>query len=314
MLCIHFLKFNCAKTRTMATHTILTTPEERFNDLPGFPYQPHYIKHNDVRMHYIDEGQGEVILLLHGEPSWCYLYRKFVPILSPYYRVVAPDFIGFGKSDKYASMDDYDYNMHLDSLLDFIDQLELKNITVVVQDWGGLLGLGAVGQRPDLFARLVIMNTTLPTGDKPMPFSFKLWQNYAHHWPFFTAEGIVKFGTYQPMSKEVYNAYAAPFPSRKYMAGARKFPPMVPSTPNMPGVKEMLQAREVLQQWQKPALVMFSDQDPIMRGRDKWFRRSIPTAENEPFIEIKDAGHFLQEDKGEEIAQHILEFMQRRPL
>lgn len=292
---------------------LLRTPEERFINLPGYPFAPHYIEHNGARMHYFNEGKGETILCLHGEPSWSYLYRKFVPVLSPFYRVIAPDFLGFGKSDKYPKQSDYSYQMHLQSLLDFIEQLQLDNITLVCQDWGGLLGLGAVGEIPNKFARLVIMNTTLPTpkGNEPVPLPFKLWQLYAKYHPWFPVSGVIKMATVQPISREVLAAYDAPFPSNKYKAGAKVFPALVPTKGGMPGIEEMAKAKEVLKTWQKPALVMFSDKDPIMRGRDKWFRNNIPTANQQPHITINDAGHFLQEDKGEEIANYIKEFMKR---
>ncbi len=292
----------------------LRTPDKYFENLPGYNFEPHYFEHNDMRVHYIDEGEGEVVLCLHGEPSWCYLYRKFFPILTPHFRVLSMDFIGFGRSDKYTRTGDYSYQMHLDTLLAFLEHTQLKGITLVVQDWGGLLGLGALGKKPDLFARVVIMNTFLPIGNRPMPLAFKAWKTFSQYSPAFPIGGVIKSGTYQPLSAEVRAAYDAPFPNSSYKAGARAFPALVPTSPDDEGVAEMQQAREVLKQWQKPALVMFSDKDPIMAGGDKWFRGNIPTAENEPFIEIKDAGHFLQEDKGEEIAQHILEFMQRRPL
>ncbi len=292
----------------------LRTPEASFANISDFNYSPNHIEINGGRMHYIDEGRGEIVLCLHGEPSWCYLYRKFIPILEKKYRVVAPDFFGFGKSDKPSKMSDYSYQFHLDSLLSFIDTAGLKNITVVVQDWGGLLGLGAVGARPGLFSRLVIMNTFLPVGKRKFPPPFKIWRAFAKYYPGMPVGGVVKMGCYQPMNTAVKAAYDAPFPSNKYKAGAKAWPLLVPEKPTDPGVKEMLQAREVLYKWNKPALVMFSDKDPIMRGGDKFFRGKIPSAKNEPMITIKDAGHFLQEDKGEEIARHIDEFMKRNPL
>ena len=289
----------------------IRTPDHHFNNLPDFNYGPNYIEHKGARVHYLDEGQGEIILCLHGEPSWCYLYRNFIPVLSSSYRVVAPDFIGFGKSDKYTKVKDYTFQMHFDMLVDFIEQTDLTDITVVVQDWGGLLGLSVLGKLPERFARVVIMNTFLPIGNRPMPLPFKLWKGFAKYSPFFSAGSIVKFGTAQPMSSAVKKAYDAPFPSDKFKAGARAFPLIVPSKPNDPGVTEMKHAREVIKKWEKPALVMFSDKDPIMRGGDKWFRYNIPTAKDQPFIEIKNAGHFLQEDKPEEIAGYIKKFMKR---
>ena len=289
---------------------ILRTPDERFENLPDFPYQPNYVEINGARVHYLDEGEGEVILCLHGEPSWSYLYRKFIPILAPKYRVIAPDFIGFGRSDKYAEVKDYTFQMHFDTLMAFIEKLQLRDITVVVQDWGGLLGLSALGECPDWFSRVVIMNTFLPTGKRPMPLPFKLWRAFAKYFPNMPVGGVLKFASAQPMSKAVKAAYDAPFPDKSYKAGTRAFPLLVPSKPDSPGVDKMLQARAALKEWHKPALVMFSDKDPIMRGGHKLFMGIIPSETKQPFIEIKDAGHFLQEDKGEEIAGHILKFME----
>ena len=290
---------------------VVRTPEDRFTGIREFPYKPHYVEINGVRVHYIDEGRGEVILCLHGEPSWSYLYRKFVPILSPHYRVIAMDFVGFGKSDKFTEVEEYSYRMHLNTLLEFIEKLDLKNITVVVQDWGGLLGLGAVGEIPERFARLVIMNTFLPIGNRPMPLAFQLWRAFAKYYPGLPVGFILRIGTYKKINKQVVKAYNAPFPGRKYKAGAKAWPLLVPMKSSDPGVAEMKKAREALSQWKKPALVMFSDKDPIMGGGDRFFRGIIPTAEEQPKIVIKDAGHFLQEDKGEEIAGHIKAFMQR---
>jgi len=290
---------------------IIRTPDQHFENLPNFSYKPNYIEHKNTRIHYLDEGQGEVILCLHGEPTWSFLYRKFIPVLTPDYRVIAPDFIGFGRSDKYTKMKDYTFRMHFDMLVDFIEKTDLKDITVVVQDWGGLLGLAVFGKISERFARVVIMNTFLPIGNRPIPAAFKAWRTFARFTPNLPIGDIVKFGTAKPMAKEIKAAYNAPFPSSKYKVGAKAFPLLVPLKESEPGVAEMKHAREVLKQWQNPALVIFSDKDPIMRGGDKWFRHNIPTAKDQPFIEIKDAGHFLQEDKGEEIAGHIKEFMER---
>jgi len=294
--------------------SILRTPDDQFANLPDFPYEENYIQLDDTRLHYVDEGNGEPVLCLHGEPTWSYLYRKFIPLLSPDYRLIAPDFIGFGKSDKYQRLNDYSYSMHYNKLKQFIEKLELKGITLVVQDWGGLLGLGVLGEIPERFARVVIMNTFLPVGKRPMPLPFKLWRNFARFHPSLPVGFIMKLGCYKrkQLTPAVINAYKAPFPSKQYKAGAKAWPLLVPQKPHDDGVKEMTRAREVLENWQKPALVMFSDKDPIMRGGDKFFRKRIPTAQNEPGITISNAGHFLQEDKGEAIAQEIKAFMKRR--
>lgn len=292
---------------------VIRTPDARFVDLPGYPFQPHYVEVNGLRMHYIDEGQGEVILCLHGEPSWSYLYRKIIPLLARSYRVVAPDFIGFGRSDKFTERDEYSFKMHHDSLVAFIEATELTDITLVVQDWGGLLGLTVASEKPDLFKRLVIMNTGLPTGEEPMGKSFMRWREFAASQSDMPIGAVIFNGVAQKeqMTTDVLLAYDSPFPNVSYKAGAMAFPLLVPTQPGDPGASEIKQAREVLSHWQKPALVMFSDKDPITHGLDSFFRALIPGAQGQPEIVIENAGHFLQEDKGEEIAQHILEFMKR---
>ncbi len=279
----------------------------QFAAIQDFPYEPHYVDFEGLRMHYVDEGQGETILALHGEPTWSYLYRKFIPVLSDY-RFIAPDMIGFGKSDKIVGLPEYSFELHLRSLENLIDKLELNDITLVVQDWGGLLGLSLLGAHPERFKRVVILNTFLPIG-KRLGLGFRMWQWYARFNPFFTAGGIVQFATVQRLSKEVVAAYDAPFPNRKHMAGARAFPSLVPSRPDAAGVERMKTARRVLGEWRKPALVMFSDKDRVLGGLEGFFYDLIPTANDRPRIVIEGAGHFLQEEKGAEIAGHIRAFL-----
>jgi haloalkane dehalogenase len=293
----------------------LRTPDERFVDLPDFPYPPHYVEvPGGLRMHYVDEGQGDPILCLHGEPSWSYLYRKMIPTLSEHGRVIAPDLIGFGRSDKPVGKDAYTYALHHDALAAFVEKLDLRRITLVCQDWGGLLGLPVAMEMPDRFARIVIMNTGLPVSGKPLTPGFMAWRKFAEKSQDMDIGRVIDGATVSKLTPEVMAAYNAPFPDLRYKGGALKFPLLVPISEDAEALPHMRKAAEALKQWTKPALILFSDKDPVTVGGDKYFRALIPSAENEPEITIEDAGHFLQEDKGEEIAEHIAAFIQRRPI
>lgn len=295
---------------------VIRTPDERFADLPGFPYAPHFVEIRDMRIHYVSEGQGQTILCLHGEPTWSYLYRKMIPILAERHHVVAPDFIGFGRSDKFTLHEEYSFQMHVDMLRGFLELLDLRDLTLVCQDWGGLIGLRVAAELPERFARLVIMNTGLPTGDDPMPPAFHQWQQFAASMPDLPVGMIIQRTLIKgdEVDPRVIAAYEAPFPDPSYKAGAAIFPALVPTSPKDPGAEGMRRTREVLSKWTKPVQVMFSDSDPITKGGDRWFRKLIPSAQEQPEIVIREAGHFLQEDKGEEIAGHIVEFIARTPL
>lgn len=292
----------------------MRTPDERFQNLPDFPYEPSYVEVNGLRMHFVEQGEGDPILCLHGEPSWAYLYRKMIPTLSTVGRVIVPDLIGFGRSDKLPNKDDYTVALHAQQLVGFIEALDLRNVTLVCQDWGGLLGLPIVAEHPDRFARVVVMNTFIPTGDEPASEGFLRWRGFAAKQTDLDVGFILQSGCVTKLAPEVIAAYNAPFPDASYKAGAHQFPLLVPITPDNPASDWMRNARKFFATWTKPALVMFSDSDPVTRGGDNFFRKLIPSANDEAEITIAGAGHFLQEDKGEEIAAHIKQFIERRPV
>ncbi|TNF24304.1 MAG: alpha/beta fold hydrolase [Bacteroidetes bacterium] len=290
---------------------MLRTPDERFYGLPGYPYDPNYVEINGGRFHYLDEGTGEVILCLHGHPTWSYTYRKLVPVLKKNYRVIVPDFFGFGRSDKFTRTKDYSFFLHYRSLIRFLEKTELKDITLVVQGWGGLIGLSVLGKHPDLFKRVVIMNTSLPIGNERISFGFMLWRSIARFFPTFPIRNVIKWGTYRTAQIQVLEGYEAPYPDEKYKAGLRMLPSLIPTGSEDDGVRQLKRAREVLSTWQKPALVLFSENDHVNKGAERWFLENIPTAKLEPEVIIERAGHFLTEDRGEEIADHIHDFILR---
>ena len=296
--------------------TILRTPEARFENLPDYDFAPHYAQIGDTRLHYVDEGVGEeTVLCLHGEPTWSYLYRHIIPPLAASCRVLAPDMVGFGKSDKYASEDDYSYQMHYEKLLAWLEALDLRNITLICQDWGGLLGLALAANEERRFARLVILNTFLPSGEDKISPAFMQWRAFSQKVGRRMQVGrlIAQTITSYALPAEIIAAYDAPYPDDSYKAGAAIFPSLVPIRPEMPGAAEMRTARAKLAGWTKPAQVMFSDGDPILGGAAGFFRRLIPSAAQQPEITIRGAGHFLQEEKGDEIANQVLAFMARTP-
>ena len=292
---------------------ILRTPDERFENLPQFPFAPNYTNFGAARIHFVDEGEKsakETVLMLHGEPSWSFLYRKMIPIVRDAgHRVIAPDLIGFGKSDKFTEAARYTYAMHVESIRTLIENLGLRNITLVCQDWGGLIGLRAAAEMSERFSRIVAANTFLPTGDEKIPKAFKIWLAMSQATPFFPVGKFVKMGCRTKLSGEVVDAYDAPFPDKTYKTAARVFPTLVPVTPDNPASAANREAWEVLRKWEKPFLTAFSDGDPITRGADRVLQERIPGANGQNHTTIKDAGHFLQEDKGEELAQVVVDFI-----
>jgi len=290
---------------------ILRTPDERFATLPDYPFAPHYVQVGEVRIHYVDEGPPEAppVLLLHGEPTWSFLYRKMIPpIAAAGFRVIAPDLVGFGKSDKPARREDYTYQRHVDWIRGLLEVLDLREITLFGQDWGGLIGLRLAAEYPDRFARIIAANTFLPTGDVALGPAFEAWKKFSQEVPEFPVGGIVQSGCVKPLPPEVVAAYEAPFPDESYKAGARQFPLLVPATPDDPAAPGNRRAWEVLGRWDKPFLTAFSDSDPITRGADKILQQAIPGAKGQPHRTIEGAGHFLQEDKGEELAAIVVAF------
>lgn len=290
---------------------VLQTPAERFENIPGYPFPENYLEVKPgLRMHYLDEGakNDPVVLLLHGEPSWSYLYRKMIPILVEHgFRAVVPDLIGFGKSDKYSDPKAYTYQNHLGWLNAFIDGLALHNITLFCQDWGGLLGLRIAAERSDLFDRIVAANTTLPTGDVPFPEAMKAWQNFAKSSPDFNIGQVINMGTTSKLTPEIIAAYNAPFPAEEYKAGARIFPSLVPSEADDPESINNRVAWAKFSQWNKPFLTIFGDADPIMKGAEKYFHKIIPGTKGQEH-QIIPAGHFIQEDQGELLANAVVAF------
>jgi haloalkane dehalogenase len=297
---------------------ILRTPDERFANLPGFPFTPNYVEvtasgGDSLRVHYLDEGprDADIVLLMHGEPSWCFLYRKMIPVLTAAgLRAIAPDLVGFGRSDKPVERDDYSYAAHVEWMRSALfDALDLRDVTLVGQDWGGLIGLRLVGEHPERFARVVAANTFLPTGDTNPGEAFLRWQRFSQTVEDFSVSFIVSTGCTSELPADILAGYDAPFPDDRYKAGARQFPMLVPSSPDDPASHPNRQAWDVLRKFERPFLTAFSDEDPITRGADRVFQRDVPGCAGQPHTTIAGGGHFLQEDRGEELAQVVASFV-----
>jgi haloalkane dehalogenase len=296
--------------------TVMRTPDERFSALPDFPFEPHYAEVGDgLRVHYLDEGPFDAapVLLMHGEPSWSFLYRKMIPgLVAAGHRCVAPDLIGFGRSDKPGDMADYSYRRHVDWMSELVvDRLNLRGITLFGQDWGGLIGLRLVTADPDRFARVVIANTGLPTGERPPTEAFLGWRKFATETPVFPIGTIVSGGCATKLSDEVVAAYDAPFPNDTYKAGARAFPPLVPISADDPAHDDNVKAWEILSAFDRPFLCAFSDGDPITKGGEREFIAKVKGAQGQPHTTVEGGGHFLQEDKGPELARLVSDFIAR---
>jgi haloalkane dehalogenase len=298
---------------------VLRTPDDRFDGLPGWTFAPRHAEvpsgdGGSLRVHFVDEGPrgAPVVLLLHGEPSWSYLYRKMIPgLVAAGLRAVAPDLVGFGRSDKPAERSEYTYQRHVDWLRAFVHGQRLEGLTLFCQDWGGLLGLRLVAEEPERFARVVAANTFLPTGDAPVGEAFERWRRFSQQVPEFPAGRILQMGTTTDLPPEVVAAYDAPFPDASYQAGARHFPTLVPTRPDDPASEANRRAWVSLERFARPFLTAFSDADPITRGAEAALQARIPGARGLAHPTIHGAGHFLQEDRGEDLARIVADFVAR---
>jgi haloalkane dehalogenase len=300
---------------------VLRTPDARFASLPGFPFQPCYAEvpagdGTPLRIAYVDEGARTAppLLLLHGEPSWSYLYRSMIPpFVAAGHRVVAPDLVGFGRSDKPAEADAYTYAAHVAWMQSFVHHLALDRVTLFCQDWGGLIGLRLVAAEPDRFARVIASNTGLPTGDLPMPDAFRRWRTYSQSVAPFDAGLIVHRGTCRGIGEEARTAYNAPFPDESYCVGARRFPLLVPDSPHDPEAPANRAAWLALERFERPFLTVFGANDAITAGADRLMQARIPGTRGQPHQVLGDAGHFIQEDHGPTLATLVLAFIVANP-
>jgi len=294
----------------------LRTPDARFSDLPDYPFAPNYANVNDYRMHYVDEGDrdGEVVLMLHGQPTWSFLYRHMIPIVADAgHRVIAPDLLGFGRSDKPVDVDTHTYAFHVDAMHRFVEALDLQDVTLVVQDWGALIGLRVAAENPERIARIVIANGGLPTGHQEIGPAFMQWRQSV---VAMRAAGDMPVGQIMQVAGTgaAAAAYDAPFPEARYKAGPLSLPLLVPISTDDPASQDNVRAWQELEQWEKPFLTAFGDSDPITRGGDLVFQQRVPGAAGQNHTTIAGGTHFLQETHGDVWAQIIIEFIRDNPL
>jgi haloalkane dehalogenase len=287
---------------------IYRTPDERFDGLPGYPFEPRYLEQDGLRMHYVDEGRGDPVLLLHGEPTWAFLYRKLIPALAGVGRTLAPDYFGFGRSDKPTRIEDYSYDFHYASIARFATELDLRDATMVVQDWGGPIGLRLAVEHPERVARLVILNTGIGAGRAPSEEWLRFRDFVRRVGSELVPGQLIRISCVSELADDVVEAYNAPFPTPESKAGILAFPEHVPTELDHPNAPKLLEVRAALEHWEKPALVLFSDSDPIFSTvAAEHMASRIPGAG--PAEIVHGAGHFLQEEKGEEIAERIVRFV-----
>ena len=294
----------------------LRTPDDRFVDLPDYPFPANYVEIDDLdggtlRVHYLDEGpsDGPTVLVMHGEPSWSYLYRKMIPpMVDAGLRVIAPDLVGFGKSDKPTETGDYTYARHVAWMqAAIVDHLDLHDTTFFGQDWGGLIGLRLVAENPERFARVIVGNTGLPTGDRPPSDAFMAWQKFSQTTDVFDVGFLINGATITDLTDAEVAAYDAPFPDDSYKPGARIFPSLVPTRPDDPAAGANTAAWEVFRAWDKPLICCFSDSDPVTAGGDRAFLELVPGAAGQPHVTVENAHHFFQEDAAPQLAQIVID-------
>ena len=297
---------------------IVRTPDDRFDDLPGYPFAPHYVEIDDtegamLRVHHIDEGpaDGPVVLLLHGEPSWSYLYRTMIPpLVSAGCRVIAPDLVGFGRSDKPTDRAAYTYERNVVWLRSHVfGALDLRDVTLFCQDWGGLLGLRLVAAEPERFSAVVASNTFLPIGKTKLSDAFFAWRDFSQSVETFPVGQIINGGCVTDLSPDVIAAYDAPFDTEEAKAGARMFPTLVPASADAPSAAENELALKALTEFSRPFVTAFGDSDPVTKGSEVWFKEHIAGADGQSHVIIERGGHFIQEDAGPQLAQIVLDVM-----